>query len=128
ENQNSIPSGYPTESKTVSAPFSMADAKTKHFGMDFASNGKNIPVSATADGIVMAAEFALDKGYYVKINHMNGFITLYAHLSELDVKAGDKVEKGDVLGLTGATGMATGIHCHYEIQLNGIYQDPAKYL
>lgn len=125
---SSIPSGYPIDSKTVSAPFSMADAKTKHFGMDFSSNGKNIPVYATASGIVMAAEFAPDKGYYVKINHMNGFSTLYAHLSELDVKAGDKVEKGDVLGLTGATGMATGIHCHYEIQLNGIYQDPAKYL
>ncbi|MGN0135257.1 peptidoglycan DD-metalloendopeptidase family protein [Anaerotignum sp.] len=125
---SAIPSGYPTESRTVSAPFSMADSKIQHFGMDFSSNGKNIPVSATADGIVMAAEFAPDKGYYVKINHMNGFATLYAHLSELDVKVGDKVEKGDVLGLTGATGMATGIHCHYEIQLNGIYQDPAKYL
>ena len=127
--QNSvIPSGYPTDSKTVSAPFSMTDPKIKHLGMDFSSNGKNIPVSATADGIVMVAEFAPDKGYYVKINHMNGFTTLYAHLSELDVKVGDKVEKGHVLGLTGATGMATGIHCHYEIQLNGIYQDPAKYL
>lgn len=125
---SAIPSGYPTESKTVSAPFSMTDPKIKHLGMDFSSNGKNIPVSATADGIVMAAEFAPDKGYYVKINHMNGFTTLYAHLSELDVKVGDKVEKGHVLGLTGATGMATGIHCHYEIQLNGIYQDPAKYL
>lgn len=127
-NNSAIPSGYPTESKTVSAPFSMTDPKIKHLGMDFASNGKNIPVFATASGIVMAAEFAPDKGYYVKINHMNGFTTLYAHLSELDVKVGDKVEKGDVLGLTGATGMATGIHCHYEIQLNGIYQDPAKYL
>lgn len=125
---NAIPSGYPTDSKTVSAPFSMTDPKIKHLGMDFSSNGKNIPVSATADGIVMVAEFAPDKGYYVKINHMNGFTTLYAHLSELDVKVGDKVSKGDVLGLTGATGMATGIHCHYEIQLNGIYQDPAKYL
>lgn len=124
----SIPSGYPTDSKTVSAPFSMTDHKMQHLGMDFSSNGKNIPVYATANGIVMAAEFAPDKGYYVKINHMNGFTTLYAHLSELDVKGGDKVEKGDILGLTGATGMAIGIHCHYEIQLNGIYQDPAKYL
>lgn len=125
---SAIPSGYPTDSKTVSAPFSMTDQKMQHFGMDFSSNGKSITVSATADGIVMAAEYATDKGYYVKINHMNGFTTLYAHLSELDVKVGDKVEKGDILGLTGATGMATGIHCHYEIQLNGIYQDPAKYL
>lgn len=128
ESNSAIPSGYPTDSKTVSAPFSMTDHKMQHLGMDFSSNGKNIPVYATANGIVMAAEFAPDKGYYVKINHMNGFTTLYAHLSELDVKGGDKVEKGDILGLTGATGMATGIHCHYEIQLNGIYQDPAKYL
>ena len=125
---SSIPSGYPTDSKTVSAPFSMTDSKTQHFGMDFASNGKNSPVYATADGIILEAGFDVAKGNYVKINHMNGFTTLYAHLSELDVKVGDKVEKGDILGLTGATGMATGIHCHYEIQLNCIYQDPAKYL
>lgn len=129
----SIPSGYPTDSKTISASFStrknpITNSEVKHLGTDFSSAGKKIPVFATADGIVLEAGFDASKGNYVKINHMNGFTTLYAHLSELNVKVGDTVKKGDTLGLTGATGMATGIHCHYEIQLNGIYQDPADYL
>lgn len=124
--KSNIPSGYPTESKTVSAPFSMAEQQ--HFGIDFSSDGKEIPVSATADGIVMEAGFNAQKGNYVKINHMNGFTTLYAHLSRLDVKAGAKVQKGDKLGMSGKTGMATGVHCHYEVQLNSLYQDPANYL
>lgn len=138
-NQNSVPSGYPTESKTISAPFSLTERKNpvstasvpgagKHLGIDFSSDGKEIPVSATADGIVLEAGFNAQKGNYVKINHMNGFTTLYAHLSRLDVKAGAKVQKGDMLGMSGKTGMATGVHCHYEVQLNGIYQDPANYL
>lgn len=132
ENSN-IPSGYPTESRTISAPFStrknpITNSEVKHLGTDFSSEGKNIPVSATADGIVLEAGFDATRGNYVKLNHLNGFTTLYAHLSQLDVKAGDTVKKGDALGLSGKTGMATGIHCHYEIQLNGIYQDPEQYL
>lgn len=123
-----IPTGYPTDSMTVSAPFVMGeDSFKKHTGMDFPTEG-NVPVHATADGIILEAGFDSSKGNYVKINHLNGYTTLYAHLSELDVKAGDKVAKGDVLGLTGKTGMAVGTHCHYEIQLNDVYQDPANYL
>ena len=76
----------------------------------------------------MEAEFDTVKGNYVKINHLNGFTTLYAHLADLEVEAGDTVEKGRILGRMGKTGQATGIHCHYEIQLNGIYQDPMDYL
>lgn len=125
---NAIPSGYPTDSKTVSTAFAMWHPVKQHTGMDFSTDNKNIPVYATADGIILEAGFDAKNGNYVKINHLNGYTTLYAHMSELNVKAGDKVAKGDVLGLTGKTGAAVGIHCHYEIQLNGIYQDPANYL
>ena len=126
-NQKNIPSGYPTASTKISRTFEMKDAFKQHQGIDIVANG-NIPVYATANGIVLEAGFDTEKGNYVKINHLNGFTTLYAHLSELNVKAGDKVENGNILGLTGKTGMATGIHCHYEVQLNGIYLDPSDYL
>ena len=125
--QKHVPSGYPTASRTITTPFAMQDTLRRHTGIDITASG-NLPVYATADGIILEAGFDAAKGNYVKINHLNGYTTLYAHLSKLDVKAGDQVKKGHVLGLTGKTGTAVGIHCHYEIQLNGIYQDPANYL
>ena len=105
----------------------MQDTLIRHTGIDITATG-NLPVYATANGVVMEAAFDTVKGYYVKINHLNGFTTLYAHLADLEVEAGDTVEKGQILGRMGKTGQATGIHCHYEIQLNGIYQDPMDYL
>lgn len=123
-----IPSGYPTASKTISAPFTVKDGVLVHKGIDFSTENQKIPVQATADGIVQEAAFDAENGYYVKLNHGNGYLTLYAHLSELKTAVGDSVKKGDTLGLSGKTGRATGIQCHYEIQLQGIYQDPANYL
>lgn len=126
--KDNIPSGYPTDSREITTAFAMWHPGRQHTGLDFSTENQNIPVYATADGIILEAGFDATKGNYVKINHLNGYTTLYAHLSKLDVKAGDQVKKGHVLGLTGKTGTAVGIHCHYEIQLNGIYQDPANYL
>ena len=126
--QGNVPSGYPTDSREITTAFAMWHPDRQHTGLDFSTDNKNIPVRATADGIILEAGFDAKKGNYVKINHLNGYTTLYAHLSKLDVKVGDQVKKGHVLGLTGKTGTAVGIHCHYEIQLNGIYQDPANYL
>lgn len=125
---DSIPSGYPTASKTITTPFTIKDGVLQHKGIDFSTENQKIPVLATADGIVQEANFDTKNGYYVKLNHGNGYTTLYAHLSELKVTAGDAVKKGDALGLSGRTGQATGIHCHYEIQLNGTYQNPVNYL
>lgn len=125
--QSYIPSGYPTASRTVTTPFAMQDTLRRHTGIDITATG-NLPVYATANGVVMEAAFDAEKGNYVKINHLNGFTTLYAHLANLEVESGEMLEKGQILGRMGKTGMATGIHCHYEIQLNGIYQDPANYL
>lgn len=123
-----IPSGYPTASKIISAPFTVKDGVLVHKGIDFSTENQKIPVWATADGIVQEAAFDAENGYYVKLNHGNGYLTLYAHLSELQVAVGDAVKKGDTLGLSGKTGRATGILCHYEIQLHGSYQDPTNYL
>lgn len=123
-----IPSGYPTASKTISAPFTVKDGVLVHRGIDFSTENQKIPVQATADGIVQEAAFDAENGYYVRLNHGNGYLTMYAHLSELQAAVGDTVKKGDTLGLSGKTGRATGMQCHYEIQLQGIYQDPANYL
>ena len=67
-------------------------------------------------------------GTYVKIDHGNGFVTIYAHMSKVTVKTGDLVNKGDLIGYSGATGRVTGPHVHYEFRLNGEPVNPKKYL
>ncbi len=130
---NHIPSGWPVESRIVSTEFnptadpSISDGR-KHEGMDISTRSQIIPIYATAEGKVVTANYHRDYGYQVILDHENGFTTLYAHCDELMVNAGDEVKKGDVIATTGNTGMSTGIHCHYEIMLNGIYQNPRDYL
>lgn len=129
---SNVPSGVPVEGGIVSTEFnpdgdpSISDGRV-HKGMDFSTRSQILPIQATAAGTVVEASYHDEFGYYVKIDHGNGFTTLYAHNSENLVQPGDKVKKGDVIAMTGSTGMSTGIHCHYEIQLNGIYQNPRDY-
>ncbi|WP_405726606.1 M23 family metallopeptidase [Anaerotignum sp.] len=133
EKQNHIPGGWPVESRIVSTEFNptadpcISDGR-KHYGMDISTKSQIIPIYATASGTVTTATFHPEFGYYVVIDHENGFTTLYAHCNELTVNAGDTIEKGDIIATTGSTGWSTGIHCHYEIQLNGVYQNPRDYL
>ena len=67
-------------------------------------------------------------GYYVMVDHGNGMVTLYAHNSKLLVQAGDTVEAGDVLSLSGSTGRSTGPHLHFEVRINGQRVNPRSYL
>ncbi|OGF22563.1 hypothetical protein A3D45_02600 [Candidatus Falkowbacteria bacterium RIFCSPHIGHO2_02_FULL_42_9] len=76
-----------------------------------------------------------DQASYITISHGNGLITKYAHLSRLDVQAGDQVNQGEIIGLSGGTpgtpgaGLYTnGAHLHFEVLLNGVSADPEKYL
>lgn len=131
--QTSIPAGWPTQGY-VSTEFNpegdptISDGRT-HKGVDIATNHQMIPITATASGTVVEAGYNDGGyGYCVKIDHGNGFTTLYAHNSENLVEVGDTVTKGQVIAISGSTGMSTGIHCHYEIQLNGVYQDPRDYM
>ncbi len=129
---SNVPMGYPVEDYVMSTEFNpdgnaaISDGRV-HKGVDLSTRSQIVPISATAAGTVVEATYHDDYGYYVKIDHGNGFTTLYAHNSENLVEVGDTVKKGDVIAMTGSTGMSTGVHCHYEIQLNGIYQNPKDY-
>lgn len=88
-----------------------------HNGVDFAAP-KGSPIFAVADGVVAEATYAENSlGNHVRINHKNGYYTIYAHCNELKVKKGDIVKKGDVIGTVGSTGKSTGNHLHYEVHI-----------
>jgi murein DD-endopeptidase MepM/ murein hydrolase activator NlpD len=98
-----------------------------HTGLDFrASSGD--PVRATANGKVVSSGWAGGYGRMVEIDHGNGLSTRYGHLSEIDVKVGDAVKIGQVIGLVGSTGRSTGPHLHYETRIDGEAVDPQKFL
>ena len=94
-----------------------------HEGTDFkAAHGS--PVRATGDGIVNYAGWRGGYGRVVIIDHVNGYQTRYAHLSDLDVETGQEVARGQTVGRLGNSGMSTGSHLHYEVRINDIPYDP----
>jgi murein DD-endopeptidase MepM/ murein hydrolase activator NlpD len=97
-----------------------------HAGMDFtAPTGTDI--YATGNGTVQSAGWKQGYGNTVEINHGFGYITLYGHMHKIKVKAGQKVKRGDVIGLVGNTGKSTGPHLHYEVHFKGEVMNPANY-
>jgi murein DD-endopeptidase MepM/ murein hydrolase activator NlpD len=98
-----------------------------HKGMDFRAE-TGTPVSAANRGVVVLARPLYYEGNCVVIDHGLGLFTLYMHLSEIAVSEGQPVATGDLLGLSGATGRATGPHLHWAVRWQGAYLDPAKLL
>ncbi len=86
------------------------------------------PVHATANGKVTIAGWEGGYGKMVEIDHGNGLATRYGHLSEIDVKVGQIVRIGQVIGKIGSTGRSTGPHLHYETRVDGEPVDPQKFL
>jgi hypothetical protein len=98
-----------------------------HTGLDFrASTGD--PVRVTANGKVVSAGWSGGYGRMVEVDHGNGLSTRYGHLSEINVKVGEQVKIGQVIGEVGSTGRSTGPHLHYETRIDGEAVDPQKFL
>ena len=101
--------------------------KRMHHGIDLAAP-KGRAIVASRSGIVTNASYASDAGYNVTINHMDGFASVYMHMTHYIVSAGDKVVAGQVIGYCGSTGASTGPHLHFGIYYNGSSVNPAHYL
>jgi len=95
----------------------------QHLGTDFAAP-TGTPARSVGDGVVTFAGWQNGYGNVVFIKHSNNTDTVYAHLSQLAVRRGDKVDQGQTIGLVGSTGWATGPHLHFEVRVNGQQQDP----
>ena len=97
-----------------------------HYGTDLAAD-EGTPISAFADGTIVAQGDSDSFGKYVMIDHAGGYRTLYAHCSELCMSCG-AVKKGDTIALVGSTGAATGPHLHFELERDGVYLNPEFYI
>ena len=100
-------------------------AQSPHLGLDFRVPA-GTPVAAMNSGTVLVARPLYFEGNFVVLDHGQGLLTLYLHLSEFKVKEGDVVKRGAVLGLSGGTGRATGPHLHVAVRWQGVNLDPAR--
>lgn len=97
-----------------------------HYGTDLAAD-TGTPITAFADGTIVAQGDSDSFGKYVMIDHPDGYRTLYAHCSKLCMSCGS-VKKGDTIALVGSTGAATGPHLHFELERSGVYLNPEFYI
>ncbi len=100
-------------------------AQRPHYGLDFRVP-TGTPVHAMNNGTVLLARPLYFEGNFVVIDHGQGLLTLYLHLSEFKVKEGEVVKRGQEIGLSGGTGRATGPHLHVAVRWQGTYLDPAR--
>lgn len=135
QQSNAALGGYiwPTDSHRITSPFGtrntgIVGASTNHKGVDIGGVGYDSNVYAAKAGTVIISTQVSSYGNYVAISHGDGNITLYAHLSSRKVSVGDWVEQGQIIGITGSTGISSGPHLHFEITENGVRVDPLQYL
>jgi murein DD-endopeptidase MepM/ murein hydrolase activator NlpD len=98
-----------------------------HTGLDFPSD-IGTPVRAAAGGVVLSSEQHPEYGQLVELDHGNGLVTRYAHNSQVLVRAGDLVKRGQVISEVGTSGRSTGPHLHFEVLVDGVPQNPARFL
>jgi murein DD-endopeptidase MepM/ murein hydrolase activator NlpD len=126
------PKGWPVNGGHITSFFGNREhprsgARQFHTGVDIAAESGR-PVKATADGIVSFADWSGGSGNLVAIEHGFGFSTYYAHNRKLNVRIGQTVKRGDVIGYIGSTGNSTGPHVHYEVWKDGKPLNPSGYL
>jgi murein DD-endopeptidase MepM/ murein hydrolase activator NlpD len=98
-----------------------------HTGLDFAAD-PGTPIFAAAGGVVTSTDYHAQYGNLLEVDHGNGLTTRYAHTQRILVKAGDLVKRGQQVALVGSTGRSTGPHLHFEVLVDGVMQNPAKFL
>ena len=130
--QERTPAGWPVSSGYISSGFGerndpFTGKRTQHEGLDFVGS-KGSPVLAVASGAVTWAGPSAGFGKLLEINHGNGYLTRYAHNSELLVKAGDTVTAGQQIAKMGATGRASSPHVHFEVLFKGKAVNPYKFV
>lgn len=123
---------WPSTCRALTCPFGpryhpITGVYSNHSGVDIgASYGS--PIYACASGTVTTATYGTAYGYYVTINHGNGFTTLYGHMTRYTVSEGDYVSQGEIIGYVGSTGWSTGPHLHLTMYYYGTLVDPLDYL
>lgn len=98
-----------------------------HTGLDFSADA-GTPIMAAAGGVVVAQEYHFAYGNMIEIDHGNDLLSRYAHASRVFVKKGDLIKRGQKIAEVGNTGRSTGSHLHFEVLVQGVYQDPQKFL
>jgi len=125
------PNLWPVEGRLIGGfgkrtdPFSGEGAM--HMGVDIGAP-TGTAVRATADGVVVYVQYESGYGKLIRVDHGNGIVTCYAHLSQFFVNVGQDVRRGERIGAVGSTGRVTAPHLHYEVRVGGLPMNPARYL
>jgi murein DD-endopeptidase MepM/ murein hydrolase activator NlpD len=132
EVRNSTPSIRPLKGGFLSSRFGrrmdpFIGEIVQHPGIDYRARTGS-PVRSTASGVVSRAGRNGGFGLLLEVDHGNGFKTRYAHLSKILVRRGQKIDRGEVIGLVGNTGRSTGSHLHYEVLFRKVHRDPLQYV
>jgi len=122
----------PVAYKAYTSPFGnrtspTSGASSYHQGVDLSADA-GTPIYASRGGTVSTATYGSAAGYYVTINHLDGYSSIYMHMTNYVVSAGQNVSQGQLIGYVGQTGVATGNHLHFGIMYNGAYINPSQFL
>lgn len=127
-----VPTQQPVQSANLGSAFGwridpLSGTSALHTGLDFPAE-QGTPIYSAAGGVVVTQEYHMQYGNMVEVDHGNDLITRYAHASRVFVKKGDLIKRGQKLAEVGTTGRSTGPHLHFEVLVQGVPQDPQKFL
>lgn len=127
-----LPTTLPVRGGTLASPFGhridpISGQHAMHEGIDFKAD-TGTPVKVAADGVVLEAAYHPEFGNMIDVDHGAGLASRYAHLSQIGVKPGQMLKRGELIGAVGTSGRSTGAHLHFEVRMLGVAQNPAYFL
>lgn len=130
--KRALPTTLPVQEGQLGSVFGyrqdpLVGVRALHEGLDFSAE-TGTPVLAAADGVVQFAGVHPEFGNVIDLDHGEGLLTRYAHLSKIDVQPGALIKRGKRIGAVGSTGRSTGSHLHFEVRMLGVPQNPAHFL